>query len=341
MSEKEVLLDVTGLKTYFYTEDGVVMAVDGIDFEMYPGETLGLLGESGCGKSVTSLSILQLVPSPPGKIIEGSIQFKGEDLLEKNEREMRKIRGREISMIFQDPMTCLNPVFNIGNQLMETIRLHQNLDKKEAKKSAIRMLEMVGIPDAKSRIDDFPHQFSGGQRQRIMIAIALSCNPSLLIADEPTTALDVTIQAQVLDLMRQLKKEWDTSILYITHNMGVVAEMADRVAVMYAGNIVEMSIAKRVFGQPLHPYTSSLLRSIPRIDRKIDRLEVIRGVVPNLITPPLGCRFHPRCKYMMKICSEEKPPYLEPEPGHKVMCWLYAEGQTPPEDLSRPKQEGS
>jgi len=320
MSNSEVLLEVKNLKTQFFTEDGVVKAVDNVSFKIYPGEVLGLVGESGCGKTVSALSTLRLVPDPPGKIIEGEILFNDENLLEKNDREMRDIRGNEIAMIFQDPMTSLNPVFTVRNQIMENITLHQELSKEEALRRAIEMLELVGIPEAERRINDYPHLFSGGMRQRVMIAMALSCNPALLIADEPTTSLDVTIQAQVLDLMRDLRDDLNMAILYITHNLGVIAEMADRVGVMYAGNIVETADTVTIFKNPHHPYTKALLTSIPRMDMKLDRLGVIRGVVPNLINPPSGCRFHPRCPIATEKCSKEVPPYVETEPGHFAFC---------------------
>jgi len=320
MSNSEVLLEVKNLKTQFFTEDGVVKAVDNVSFKIYPGEVLGLVGESGCGKTVSALSTLRLVPDPPGKIIEGEILFNDENLLEKTVREMRDIRGNEIAMIFQDPMTSLNPVFTVRNQIMENITLHQELSKEEALRRAIEMLELVGIPEAERRINDYPHLFSGGMRQRVMIAMALSCNPALLIADEPTTSLDVTIQAQVLDLMRDLRDDLNMAILYITHNLGVIAEMADRVGVMYAGNIVETADTVTIFKNSHHPYTKALLTSIPRMDMKLDRLGVIRGVVPNLINPPSGCRFHPRCPIATEKCSKEVPPYVETEPGHFAFC---------------------
>ncbi len=314
------ILEMKGLKTQFFTEDGVVKAVDGVDLIIRRGEVLGLVGESGCGKTMTSLSILRLIPDPPGKIVEGEIFFNGKDLLKLSEDEIREIRGNEISMIFQDPMTSLNPVFTVENQILENIKLHQNLDDKDALKSGIQMLDLVGIPEAEKRIHDYPHLFSGGMRQRVMIAMALSCQPDLLIADEPTTALDVTIQAQVLELMKKLQEEFNMSILYITHNLGVIAEISDNVAVMYAGHIVEYAAVEPLFGNPSHPYTQALLGSIPRMDKKLDRLSVIKGTVPNLITPPTGCRFHPRCPYATKLCKEQKPPYIDVEPNHMVYC---------------------
>ncbi|MHA2202895.1 MAG: ABC transporter ATP-binding protein [Candidatus Hodarchaeales archaeon] len=314
------ILEMKGLKTQFFTEDGVVKAVDGVDLTIRRGEVLGLVGESGCGKTMTSLSILRLIPDPPGKIVEGEIFFNGKDLLKLSEDEIREIRGNEISMIFQDPMTSLNPVFTVENQIIENIKLHQNLDDKDALKSGIQMLDLVGIPEAEKRIHDYPHLFSGGMRQRVMIAMALSCQPDLLIADEPTTALDVTIQAQVLELMKQLQEEFNMAVLYITHNLGVIAEISDNVAVMYAGHIVEYAAVESLFGNPNHPYTQALLGSIPRMDKKLDRLSVIKGTVPNLITPPTGCRFHPRCPYATNLCKEQKPQNIDVEPNHMVYC---------------------
>jgi len=321
----EKLLEVRGLKTYFYTEDGVVPAVDGVDFSINKGETIGIVGESGCGKSVTSLSIMRLIPNPPGKIVDGEIIFEGSDLLKKTEAEMRKIRGNEISMIFQEPMTSLNPVFTIGNQIIEAIVLHQNLDKAAAREKAIEMLRLVGIPSPERRVDEYPHQLSGGMRQRVMIAMALSCNPKLLIADEPTTALDVTIQAQILDLMRQLRDEFGTSIMLITHDLGVVAELAEKVVVMYAGKIVERADVKLLFGDPMHPYTLGLLGSIPKLTVEQERLQVIEGVVPDPAYMPKGCRFHPRCQDAQEICKVEEPELLTHRPGHEVACWKYTE----------------
>jgi oligopeptide/dipeptide ABC transporter ATP-binding protein len=323
MSNAKPLLDIKDLKTYFYTEDGVVKAVDGIDLQIGYKETVGIVGESGCGKTVTSLSVMRLVPNPPGRIIEGSIHFDGKNILELSEAQMRSIRGADISMIFQDPMTSLNPVFTVGHQISEAIMNHQDVDEFEAMERAAQMMDLVGIPDPDIRIKDYPHLFSGGMRQRVMIAMALSCNPKMLVADEPTTALDVTIQAQVLELMKNLKRDLDTSIMYITHNLGVVAEICDHVAVMYAGNIVEKSDVRTVFKNPQHPYTIALLASIPRLDKRILRLDVIRGFVPNLINPPSGCRFHPRCKYAFDRCPKEVPDTYEAEPMHYVRCHLF------------------
>jgi oligopeptide/dipeptide ABC transporter ATP-binding protein len=315
------LLAIQDLKTYFYTEDGISRAVDGVSFEIEAGSAFGLVGESGCGKSVTSLSIMNLIPQPPGKIVGGKILFEGENLLEKNASEMRKIRGNEIAMIFQEPMTSLNPVFTVGNQIIEAIMLHQSLDNVEAREKAIDMLRLVGIPSPQHRIDDYPHQLSGGMRQRVMIAMALSCNPRLLIADEPTTALDVTVQAQILELMRGLQAEFGASILLITHDLGVIAELADEVGVMYAGKIVERADVKSLFADPKHPYTVGLLGSIPRLSEEQDRLSVIEGTVPNPIAMPSGCRFHPRCRWAKAICQEYEPPEIEINCSHKASCW--------------------
>ncbi len=320
MAEK--LVDIIDLKTYFYTEDGVVRAIDGVTFHINKGETLGVVGESGCGKSVTSLSIMRLIPDPPGKIVEGQILFEGEDLLKKSEAAMRKIRGNDISMIFQEPMTSLNPVYTVGSQISEAIELHQGLDRKAALEKAVEMLRLVGIPLPERRIREYPHQMSGGMRQRVMIAMALSCNPKLLIADEPTTALDVTIQAQILELMKGLKEELNTSIMLITHDLGVIAEMAERVVVMYSGKIVEEADVVSLFRQPLHPYTEGLLNSIPRIDAKKERLHVIEGTVPNPLNMPSGCRFHPRCPYVEDICRAQEPELIQVDVGRYVSCWM-------------------
>ncbi|MCG0239108.1 MAG: ABC transporter ATP-binding protein [Firmicutes bacterium] len=323
MSDK--LVEIRNLRTYFYTEDGVMPAVDGVSLYIRRGETLGVVGESGCGKSVTSLSIMRLIPSPPGKIVEGEILFEGRDLLKLPEPEMRKIRGNEISMIFQEPMTSLNPVFTVGDQIAEAIMLHQGLNYKEAMAKAVEMLRLVGIPAPEKRVRDYPHQMSGGMRQRVMIAMALSCNPKLLIADEPTTALDVTIQAQILDLMRKLKKELGMAIMLITHDLGVVAEMCERVVVMYAGKVVEEADVVSLFKQPLHPYTEGLLQSIPRLDEDRERLHVIEGVVPNPLNMPQGCRFHPRCPYAIDKCREVEPPLEPVGDGRMVACHVAAE----------------
>lgn len=321
MSEKELLLKLEDLQTYFYTDDGIVKAVDRVTFEINKGETLGVVGESGCGKSVTSLSIMRLIPNPPGKIAGGRILFEGEDLVTKSDAEMRKIRGNEISMIFQEPMTSLNPVFTVGYQIAEAITLHQKLNKKEALDQAIEMLRKVGIPSPEKRVHEYPHQLSGGMRQRVMIAMALSCNPKLLIADEPTTALDVTIQAQILELMKELKDEFNTAIMLITHDLGVVAEVCEKVAVMYAGKVVEYADVQTVFGKPQHPYTWGLLRSIPKLDSDTKRLLVIDGVVPNPLHLPTGCSFHPRCRFAKDQCRENEPEIRELQSGHSVRCW--------------------
>jgi len=313
------LLDISGLRTYFYTEEGIVKAVDGIDLKINKNEIHGLVGESGCGKTVTGLSILRLVPKP-GKIVGGKILFHGEDLLLKREAEIRKIRGSRISMIFQDPLTSLNPVFSVGDQVAEAIECHQKITKTAIKKKVIELFGEVGIPDSKLRYKAFPHQFSGGMRQRVMIAMVVSSTPDLLIADEPTSNLDVTIQAQVLDIMRKLQKEFHTSILLITHDLGVIAEMCDKVSVMYSGKIMEVSEAESIFGNPQHPYTKALLSSIPRPDLKVKRLRVIPGMVPRLIDLPQGCRFHPRCRYKKEECKEKIPSLVEVNSGHFVCC---------------------
>ena len=323
----ERLLEIKGLKTHFFTDEGVVRAVDGIDLYVNKGETLGVVGESGCGKSVTALSIMRLIPTPPGRIVEGSITYNGRNLLELSPSQMRKIRGKEISMIFQEPMTSLNPVFTCGEQIAEAIRLHEGLGRRDAMDKTIEMLKLVHIPNAERRVKEYPHQLSGGMRQRIMIAMALSCNPNLLIADEPTTALDVTIQAQILELLNELKSKLNMAIMLITHDMGVIAETAQRVVVMYGAQIVEEAPAGELFKEPLHPYTQGLLRSIPRIDlaaTKRQRLEPIPGTVPTLRGPlKPGCRFAPRCALAKPMHFENTPPLKEVRPGHKVACFLY------------------
>ena len=323
------LIEVKGLRTYFYTEDGVVKAVDGVSFAIEPEQTLGVVGESGCGKSVTALSIMGLVPMPPGKIVEGEILFRknGKTVelhkLNPKGKEYRSIRGKEIAMIFQEPMTSLNPVFTIGYQIMEAIMLHQKVSKREARQKAIEMLRQVGIPEPEQRVDEYPHQLSGGMRQRAMIAMALSCNPSLLIADEPTTALDVTIQAQVLDLMQDLKRKFRAAIMLITHDLGVVAEMCEEVVVMYLGKVVERAKVRPIFHEPRHPYTQGLLKSIPSLATKKKRLDPIKGVVPDPLNAPPGCPFNPRCPHAIEICRQEMPPLKEVETDHDVACWLY------------------
>ncbi|MCS7061251.1 MAG: ABC transporter ATP-binding protein [Thermoflexales bacterium] len=322
----DLMLDVHGLKTYFFTEDGVVKAVDGVDLKVRRGETVGIVGESGCGKSVTSLSIMRLVGAP-GKIIEGEIIFDGVNLLDLPEKEMTHIRGNRISMIFQQPTTCLNPVFKIGDQIAEVLNIHQSLGKEAGWKRAVELLRMVGIPEPQKRVHSYPHEISGGQAQRVMIAMALACAPELLIADEPTTALDVTIQAQILDLMRDLRDKTGTSIMLITHDLGVIAEMCERVIVMYAGQVVEEADVYTLFARPLHPYTQGLIGSIPVLGKVRDRLDVIPGTVPNLLDPPPGCRFEPRCQVCQgaarERCKVETPPLRQIEPNHWVRCWLY------------------
>lgn len=315
------LLRVKDLRTYFYTEEGVVKAVDGVSYEVEEGETLALVGESGCGKSVSALSILRLIPNPPGKIVGGEIWFDGQDLLKLDEDEIRRIRGNRIAMVFQEPMTSLNPVLTIGRQLTEAIELHLKYDKEQARKRAIELLEMVGIPEAPTRLNDYPHQFSGGMRQRVMVAMALACNPRLLIADEPTTALDVTIQAQLLDLITSLTRDMGTAVMLITHDLGVVAQVCERVIVMYAGRIVEEATADQLFEAPRHPYSVGLMRSMPRLGPAVrERLTPILGAPPDLVSPPRGCRFAPRCPLRVDQCDEQ-PPLVEVEPGHRVACW--------------------
>jgi peptide/nickel transport system ATP-binding protein len=321
----ETLLDIRGLKTWFKTDDGMVRAVDGVSLHLDRGETLGIVGESGCGKTVTARSVLKLIDMPPGRFEAGQILWQGRDLIPLSSEEMDKIRAREIAIIFQEPMTSLNPVYTVGNQIAEVLSQHQNLSKKQAMQGAVDMLRLVNIPNPQKRVHDYPHQFSGGMRQRVMIAMALSCKPKLLIADEPTTALDVTIQAQILELMQEMKDKLGMSIMLITHAMGVVAETCQRVVVMYAGKVVEEAPVEALFGNPRHPYTQGLIRSIPRVDRAAvhrDRLEAIPGTVPSLLQPPVGCRFAARCKYAMDICVREMPPLKEVGPGHRVACVL-------------------
>ncbi|MDR5682978.1 MAG: ABC transporter ATP-binding protein [Armatimonadota bacterium] len=324
----EPLLSVRNLKTYFYTDEGVVRAVDGLNYDLQRGETLGIVGESGSGKSVHALSIMRLIPTPPGKIVDGQILFKGQDLLRLTEEQMRRVRGNDIAMIFQEPMTSLNPVLTIGEQIAEAVMLHQKLDRKAAWARAVEMLERVKIPSAKDRVRDYPHQFSGGMRQRVMIAMALSCNPEVLIADEPTTALDVTIQAQILDLMRELQKDFGTAIIMITHNLGVVAEMCDNVVVMYAGKPVEHTDVVRTFKDPKHPYTWGLLHSIPKLYERAERLIPIEGQPPSLIDLPPGCPFAPRCPFAMEVCVEEDPPEVPIADNHYAKCYLYTDKAT-------------
>jgi oligopeptide/dipeptide ABC transporter ATP-binding protein len=314
------LLRLENLKTYFYTDTATVRAVDGVSYEVDPGETLAVVGESGSGKSVSALSILKLVPAPPGRIVEGRILFKGRDLVPLTNDQMRAIRGKEISMIFQEPMTALNPVYTCGEQIVETLVLHEGLTRAAARRRAIGMLERVGIPAASQRVDEYPHQLSGGMRQRVMIAMALACRPAVLIADEPTTALDVTIQAQILELLKELQREMGMAVILITHDLGVVAETAHRVAVMYAGQVVEYADVRPTFRRPLHPYTAGLQASLPTLGVQTDRLRVIPGTVPNPSRYPAGCRFHPRCSVMIQQCLQD--PLLEPiEGGHLARCW--------------------
>ncbi|MGN6030748.1 MAG: ABC transporter ATP-binding protein [Thermomicrobiales bacterium] len=320
------ILEVKNLKTQFFTQDGVVKAVDDVSFYVMPGETLGVVGESGSGKSITGLSIMRLIPSPPGKIVNGEVTFQGKDILKMSDEQVRAIRGNDIAMIFQDPMTSLNPVLTINRQISESLQLHMGMNKSQAKARAIELLQMVGIPNAAERVDQYPHQFSGGMRQRVMIAMALSCNPKLLIADEPTTALDVTIQAQILDLMRNLQTETGTGVIMITHSMGVVAGMADRVQVMYAGHIVETATTTEIFANPRHPYTVGLMKSIPRLDaREKEKLQPIRGLPPDLIDLPDMCPFVPRCNYAREKCEQKNPPLQEVAPGHLSACWFWEE----------------
>ena len=322
----ERLLEIRGLQTDFMTDDGVVRAVDGVDLAIDRGETLGVVGESGCGKTVTAMSVLKLIAMPPGRIASGQILWRGRDLVPLGPDDMRKVRSKEIAIVFQEPMTSLNPVYTVGDQIAEVVRLHEGLGKRAALERTVEMLRLVHIPNAERRVSDYPHQFSGGMRQRVMIAMALSCNPALLIADEPTTALDVTIQAQILDLLAEMKSRLGMAVMLITHAMGVVAETAQRVAVMYAGRVVEEAPVGDLFAQPRHPYTQGLIRSIPRIDTaatRKPRLEAIAGVVPSLLDPPPGCRFAPRCRFASAVCREAVPPLREVTPGHKAACVLY------------------
>ncbi len=321
----ERLLEIRGLKTHFATDDGWLHAVDGVDININRGETVGVVGESGCGKSVTAMSVLKLLPMPPGKIVAGQILWKGRDLITLDAASMRKVRAKEIAIVFQEPMTSLNPVYTVGAQIAEVIRIHEDFNRRDAHDRATEMLKLVRIPTPERRVNDYPHQFSGGMRQRVMIAMALSCNPQLLIADEPTTALDVTIQAQILDLLNELKERIGMAIMLITHAMGVVAETAQRVIVMYAGQVIEEANVNELFSNPRHPYTQGLIRSIPRIDtaaaHKV-RLEAISGTVPKLIAPGVGCRFASRCKFVTEECGSATPILREVAPGHKVACIL-------------------
>ena len=339
--ERKNLLEVKDLRVSFFTPAGEVKAVDGISYTLKENEVMGVVGESGSGKSVEAYSIMGLLQNP-GKVVGGSITFDGEDILAYDAEQMRNFRGNKVSMIFQNPMTCLNPVYTIGNQLMEAITCHdKNYPKEKARARAIEMLELVGINNAEKRVDQYPHEFSGGMRQRAMIAMALICDPKLLIADEPTTALDVTIQAQILDLMKSLQKKENTAIIFITHNLGVVAEMCDRVSVMYAGKIVEQGSNEDIFYRPAHPYTMGLLESMPRLDaEEHERLIPIEGTPVDLLNPPKGCNFAPRCKHCMKICLSEKPPYADFGEGHISACWLHFKGGAAQADTTIEKQEG-
>jgi oligopeptide transport system ATP-binding protein len=321
------LLEVKGLRTQFFTQDGVVNAVNGISYTLNEGETLGIVGESGCGKSVGVMSLIRLIPMPPGRVVDGEVWFEGRDLLKLDDDEIRQVRGNRIAMIFQDPMTSLNPVLTIGRQISEALELHMGMDKQQARARSAELLELVGIPGAESRLDDYPHQFSGGMRQRVMIAMGLSCDPQLLIADEPTTALDVTIQAQIVELVKKLRDEIGMAIIWITHDLGVVAGLADRMIVMYAGFIVEEAVVKDLYANPRHPYTLGLLGSLPRLDEeRPTRLRSIEGLPPDLIDLPPGCPFYPRCTYRIERCQRENPPLEAIGPQHKVACWVDVNG---------------
>ena len=330
------LLRVEGLRTHFFTRDGVVKAVDGVTFEIGNGKTLGVVGESGCGKSITAMSVMRLIERP-GQIVDGRIMFHGRDLTALSEDAMRDVRGNAISMIFQEPMTSLNPVFTCGDQIAEAVELHEGVSRREAWNRAVEMLRQVGIPDPKRRVREYPHEMSGGMRQRVMIAMALSTNPELLIADEPTTALDVTIQAQILELMRTLRERNKMAIMLITHDLGVVADMADDIVVMYAGKVVERADVADVFERPHHPYTRGLLASIPKLGERRERLDVIRGVVPNPLNLPAGCLFKRRCPYAMPVCDVD-PPFWEVRPGQVSRCWLTAEGEPPEIGPNAPRE---
>jgi len=322
---KAPLLDVRSLSVRFLTDEGTVQAVENVSLEIYPGEILGLVGESGCGKSVTALSILKLIPTPPGQISNGQVLFRGKDLLSLNEKEMEKVRGNEVAMIFQEPMTSLNPVFTVGQQIMEALIFHQGLDKREARKRAIKMLDRVKIPSPETRVDAYPHQLSGGMRQRVMIAMALSCQHDLLIADEPTTALDVTIQAEILGLLKEIQREMTMAVILITHDLGVISEIADRVAVMYAGRIVEYGPIRSIFEEMRHPYTRGLLMSLPQLDEKKERLSAIPGQVADPMALPQGCKFHPRCYLMIEDCKIEEPPLFRVNGDHLSRCIRWKE----------------
>ena len=328
------LLEIKGLKTRFFTEDGVVYAVNGISYDLEEGGTLGIVGESGCGKSVSVLSVMRLIPEPPGKIVGGEVLFEGRDMLKMDAEDVRKVRGNRIAMVFQDPMTSLNPVLTIGRQIDEALELHMGMDKHQARQRTVELLETVGIPEAANRADDYPHQFSGGMRQRVMIAMALSCNPRILIADEPTTALDVTIQAQIIELVKRLRDDIGMAIIWITHDLGVVAGLAEKLIVMYAGYIVERASVKDVYADPRHPYTIGLLGSLPRLDEIRERLFSMRGLPPDLIDLKPGCPFAPRCDYVIDRCWEETPP-LEPVAiGHEIACWVDVKSSQPSKPTS-------
>jgi len=322
--KQETVLEVKNLQTYFYSSEGVAKAVDGVSFTLQKGETLGIVGESGCGKSMTSLSLLCLVPSLPGKIINGEILLNNTDILKLSDEELRKIRGNKISMIFQEPMTSLNPVLSVGEQIAESIRLHQGLSRKEAWQKAVDMIRLVGIPAPEKRAKQEPYQLSGGMRQRIMIAMALACTPDVLIADEPTTALDVTIQAQIIDIIQNLQKQLGMSIIFITHDLGVVAEICDKIAVMYAGQVVEEGTTESLFEKPLHPYTNGLIQSLPKLYEDQEELSTIHGTVPSPYNYPTGCRYAERCPFATDLCREKQPELLTIEPGKKVRCWMYS-----------------
>jgi oligopeptide transport system ATP-binding protein len=327
VDERKPLLEVKNLKTWFYTPDGIVKAVNGVSYTLDEGEALGLVGESGCGKSVSALSLMRLIPTPPGRIVEGEVLFDGRDLLKLDDEGIRRIRGNDIAMIFQDPMTSLNPVLTIGRQIGEALELHKGMDRSASRKRTIELLELVGIPAARNRVDDYPHQFSGGMRQRVMIAMALSCDPKLLIADEPTTALDVTIQAQILELIKRLRQELNMAVILITHDLGVVAGVTDRINVMYAGYIVESAPAEELFANPRMPYTLGLLRSVPRIDEpRKEKLIPIEGLPPDLVDAPQGCPFVPRCAYKVDRCVEENPSLEPVNREHTIACWVDVTG---------------
>jgi len=323
LEDKPVVLDIKDLRTEFHMQDGVVHAVNGISYQLHEGETLGVVGESGCGKSVSMLSVMRLLPEPPAKIAAGSVTFRGKDLFSLSDEEMRDIRGSQIAMIFQDPMTSLNPVLTIGHQLREPLELHLGMNEEEARERTIELMKLVGIPESETRLDDYPHQFSGGMRQRVMIAMALACNPALLIADEPTTALDVTIQAQIVDLVNRLQDHFGMSLIWITHDLGVTAGLVDRIVVMYAGFVVEDASVEQLYADPRHPYTHALLESLPRVDgRRNEKLEVIEGMPPDLIALPKGCPFAARCDFVKDKCWDENPPLIEHQPGHAAACWV-------------------